>query len=169
MARKVRKKKKDGTMKKAGKSLGRSAVIGFFGGLIWGFVALICYLLNFTSIGPSLLFSPFPPGAWRNGTGGQFLAVAGISVLSVPFALIYRFTLSRLKSIWAGIGTGVLLWGIVFIALKPWLRGLPVFYRLGWNTCTTTLCLFILYGLFIGYSIAFMIQENSGRENYSNN
>lgn len=170
MARRMKKRTKvqQGVPRKFGKSIGRAAIIGLFGGLIWSPAALVCQLLNFSSVGPSLLFSPFPIGSWKNQIGGQFLAVALLSLISIPLALIYQLALSRIKSMWVGIGFGILLWGVVFIVLRRWIPDLPPIGRIGWNTLTTTLCLFILYGLFVGYSIAFEIEENSGSGNYSN-
>ncbi|MCI1859717.1 MAG: YqhR family membrane protein [Sporolactobacillus sp.] len=167
MARIVHKKSKKNRRGSGGKSVGRAAVIGLFGGLIWSATGLICHLLNFSSVGPELLFAPFALGKWKTQIGGQLLAVACLSLLSVPLALIYRLTLGRLKFFAVGIGFGCLLWVLVFMLLRRWLPGLPAVFRLGWNTFTTTLCLFVLYGLFIGYSIAFEIAENASGGSYS--
>lgn len=168
MARRILKKKTKKSIEenKIGKSLGRATVIGFFGGLIWSSTAMVCHLLNFASVGPELMFFPFHIGAWKSGILGQFLAIAGLCLLSIPLALLYQFTLSRFKSIWIGIGYGLILWGLVFIVLQRWLPGLPSLIKIGWNTLTTTSCLFALYGLFIGYSIAYDIEEKPGLENY---
>lgn len=170
LARRIKKLKKEkkGNQNKLGKSIGRAAVIGVFGGLFWSSIGLVCELLNFSSVGPSLLFAPFPFGSWKDRLSGQFLAIICISVISILLALLYQLTLSKFKSIWLGIGFGLFLWGIVFFALQPWLPGLPSLGRLGWNTMTTTVCLYALYGLFVGYSIAFEIEEKSNPENYSN-
>lgn len=150
------------------KSLGRAAVTGLFGGLFWSAAGLVCHLLNFSTVGPSLLFAPLSFWSWRNNMSGQLIAVAVIGVLSVIIALIYLLALSKLKSIWIAIGFGLMLWGFVFFLLQPFLKGLPKLTMLGWNTLTTTLCLYALYGLFIGYSISFDIEENSGTNTYSN-
>lgn len=166
MARRIKKTKKEKTeknnnKKNLGKSIGRASVIGVFGGLIWSSAALVCQLLNFSKIGPSLLFAPLPLGSWKNHLYGQFLAIACIGLISIAFALLYQLTLSRFKTIWVGIVFGIFLWAIVFFAAQPLLPGLPPLKKIGWNTLTTTLCLYVLYGLFIGYSIAFEIEENS--------
>ncbi|MCO7176584.1 YqhR family membrane protein [Sporolactobacillus kofuensis] len=150
------------------KSLGRVSIIGFFGGLIWSIAGLICHLLNFSKVGPHLVFAPFSFWTWRNTIYGQLLAIVTISILSIPIAWLYRVALARLRSIWIAIGFGLMLWAIVFILLQPLLAGLPKFTELGWNTATTTLCLYALYGLFIGYSISFDFEENSGKNAYSN-
>ncbi|WP_010631984.1 YqhR family membrane protein [Sporolactobacillus vineae] len=150
-----------------GKSVGRTTVIGLFAGFFWGSIALVCQLIHFSSVGPSLLFSPFIPRKINQRMLTQFIAIAVICLISVIVALLFQLILSRFKTIWTGIGYGILLWAAVFLGLQHWLPGLPVFFRLGWNTFWTTLCLFMLYGLFIGYSIAFDLNEKPAAANYS--
>ncbi|MCQ2011492.1 YqhR family membrane protein [Sporolactobacillus sp. STSJ-5] len=150
------------------KSIGRTAVTGLFGGLFWSGMGLICHLLNFSKVGPSLLFAPLTFWGWRNEIGGQLLAIAGCSILSIFAALIYMLIFSKIKSIWFSIGFGLFLWGCVFFLFRPFLNGLPFVTRLDMNTLITTLCLYALYGLFIGYSISFDFEENSKGSNYSN-
>ncbi|RYL92339.1 hypothetical protein EWI07_09900 [Sporolactobacillus sp. THM7-4] len=170
MARVIRKAKKNDTAGTShpGKTIGRAALIGFFGGLIWSLTGLVCNLLNFTSIGPSLVFSPFTQASWKNHPGGQLLAIFVISVLSVPIALVYQLILGRIKFIWTGIVYGIVMWLIVFFVFQPWIPGLPYLTRLGLNNLITTLCLYVLYGLFIGYSITFVMNDETNSENYSN-
>ncbi|MET1247802.1 YqhR family membrane protein [Sporolactobacillus sp. STCC-11] len=166
----ARRKKKATTKQKHqfAKSLGRTAVTGLFGGLIWSAAGLVCYLLNFSKVGPSLLFAPLTFWSWRNKISGQLIAIAAIGVLSIFIAAAYLFAFSKIKSIWFSIGFGLVLWGGVFFLFQPLLNGLPKITEVGWNTLTTTLCLYALYGLFIGYSISFDFEENSGVNNYSN-
>ncbi|MCO7126577.1 YqhR family membrane protein [Sporolactobacillus shoreicorticis] len=162
--KKIKGKKKN----KLSKSIGRTAITGLFGGMFWSAMGLICYLLNFSIVGPSLLFAPLTFWKWRNEIGGQLIAITGIGVISILIALIYMLLFSKIKSIWFSIGFGLLLWGCVFFLCQPFLNGLPYLTRLDRNTLTTTLCLYALYGLFIGYSISFDFEENSKGSNYSN-
>lgn len=153
------------------KSNGRVALIGFFGGLIWGLVGYVGYLLNFSKIGPSIILDPWVLDSWKNKAGGQFISIFILCILSVLFALIYKVTMGKVESIWMGIGSGWILWVIIFYILEPWMPKVPSVTELGVNTLTTTLCLFTLYGLFIGYSIAFEMESDSDGSdsgNYSN-
>lgn len=168
MVRHVKKTKQQKNKKQTfGKSVGRASVIGLFAGFYWGSIALICQLIHFSTVGPSLVFSPFIPRRINQRILTQFIAIAVICLLSVIVALLFQFTLSRFKTIWTGLGYGAVLWGAVFIGFRYWLPGLPLFFRLGWNTFWTTFCLFLLYGLFIGYSIAFDLNEKPAAVNYS--
>lgn len=163
MARRIkRSKKKNGSEKsKPGKTIRRAAVIGFFGGIIWGSVGWICQLLNFSSLPPSLLLSPLPPGPWKHPIGGNVLSIVGFGLISVLIAWLYQLILSRLKSMWSGVLFGFFLWLALFYLLAPFAPGLKTPEQMGLDSTVTTLCLFILYGLFIGYSIAFEMEEAS--------
>lgn len=168
MVRHVKKTKQPKNKKQTiGKSVGRASVIGLFAGFFWGSIALVCQLIHFSKVGPALVFSPFIPRRINQRILTQFIAIAVICLLSVIVALLFQFTLSRFKTIWTGLGYGAVLWAAVFIGFRYWLPGLPLFFRLGWNTFWTTFCLFLLYGLFIGYSIAFDLNEKPAAVNYS--
>lgn len=134
--------------------------IGFFGGLIWSLVGYITYLLQFTDVGPSLVLQPWALGDWKNETLGQWMGILAISLLSILVALFYKTFLVKVKHISGGILFGVALWFLVFYALQPIFPDLDPMTELDTNTVVTTLCTYILYGIFIGYSIAFEYDEN---------
>ncbi|MFT8871081.1 MAG: YqhR family membrane protein [Sporolactobacillus sp.] len=154
------------------KSYGRTAVIGLFGGLFWSFTGLICHLLNFSKIGPELILLPLPLPGWKAQMAGGWLAVALLTLLSVPVAFMYSLLLGRLQSFWIGPCFGLLMWGVIFLVLPLGFQALPSLIDrkfIDWNTATTTWCLFLLYGLFIGRSITFETDTaNSSQGNYSN-
>ena len=145
----------------------RVATIGFFGGLIWGLIGFVFYELNFTKYGPALALAPFPAYQWKESVGKQFLGILVICILSIIIAFAYKFTLSRIKNMWISIGFGLILWVIVFYILQPWIKGLDPVMELGKNTISTTVCLYVLYGLFVGYSISFDMNDPE-KVDYSN-
>jgi magnesium-transporting ATPase (P-type) len=136
------------------------AVIGFYGGLIWSVLGYFTYLLNFTKYGPALVLSPWALGDWKTKTLGQFIGIIVIALISILVAFAYKFVLSQIKSIWAGILFGIVLWGIVFYILNPIFPNLENVTELGRNTLATSICIYILYGLFVGYSISFEYNES---------
>jgi hypothetical protein len=142
----------------------RSASVGFFGGLIWSIVGYVAYILNFTEFGPALILSPFMLGDWKEETLGQLIGIVAIALVSILVALFYKFVLFKFKTMWVGIVYGVALWFIVFYVLHPIFPGLKAVGDFNRNTVTTTVCLYILYGLFIGYSIAFDYHEFNQRQ-----
>lgn len=135
------------------------ALIGFFGGLIWGFVYFIAYYLNLTDVGPALILNPWALGEWKNKILGQLIGIIAISMISIGIAFLYRALFAKFKSITLSLLFGVSLWGFVFYLLKPMFPDLKPLSEIGWNTIVTTVCIFLLYGLFIGYSISFHYEE----------
>jgi len=142
-------------------SNGRVALIGLFGGLIWGFIGYIAYLLNFTKYGPALTLDPFTSLVqFKNDVVKQFMGLFALMILSIFIAFGYKWILGRVKTMWISIAFGIALWVLVFYILQPWLPGLEPVTKLDKNTITTTLCLYALYGLFVGYSISFDLSAN---------
>jgi hypothetical protein len=64
-----------------------------------------------------------------------------------------------------GILAGIVLWFIVFWLLEPIFTNIPPFFELDSDTVVTTVCLFILYSVFIAYSISFAYQQHIGENN----
>lgn len=138
---------------------GTVASIGFFGGLIWSIIGYLAFFFNFIRVGPALVLMPWALGDWKNGYIGQLVGIAVISLLSIVVAFLYRFLLAKFNSIWPGLAFGVLLWFIVFYLLNPIFPGLKPLAELDINTVITSVCLYILYGVFIGYSISYEYYE----------
>lgn len=133
--------------------------IGFFGGLIWGIVGYLAFFFNFIRVGPALVLMPWALGDWKNGFIGHMIGIIVISILSIAVAFIYRYILARFNGIWPGFVYGLLLWLVVFYILNPIFPSLKPLANLDLNTIVTGICLYILYGVFIGYSISYEYSE----------
>ncbi len=130
-----------------------ATTIGLWGGIFWGFVGWLVYILNLSSIGPHLV-SHFFLG--RGMTWVWLEVIIGIliiTVFSIAVSILYVYVLVKIKSPYVGIGYGLVLWAIVFYLINPILHVTPSIKGLGQNTTITTICLYILFGLFIGYSL----------------
>ncbi len=131
-------------------------IVGFLAGLIWSLVGYFAFYFQFIRVGPALVLMPFALGDWKDTYVGQLVGILVISVLSIAVAFLYKVILQKLPSLWAGIGFGFVLWLIVFYILNPLiLPGLKSIGNLDSNTIITSICLYILYGSHIGYSISF--------------
>ena len=60
---------------------------------------------------------------------------------------------------WVGIAYGLLLFLLVFFIFNPIFPGIPSFNELKLNTLITSICLYALFGLFIGYTISYEEME----------
>ncbi|WP_017726997.1 YqhR family membrane protein [Halalkalibacterium ligniniphilum] len=138
------------------------ALIGFFGGIIWSLVGYFAFFFNFIRVGPALILMPWALGDWKNTYIGQLVGILAIATLSIGVAFLYKLLLQKVVSMWAGIGFGLVLWGLVFYVLNPLFPGLKNVQNLDSNTIITSLCLYVLYGVFIGYSISYEYAEQKG-------
>ncbi|ANB56891.1 hypothetical protein GFC29_1672 [Anoxybacillus sp. B7M1] len=138
----------------------KAMITGFVGGIFWSLLGYLASFFHFTELSPNMLLLPWNVGDWKYGKTGNYLAIFLIGLLSILVALLYYVLLRKIKSMWAGIGYGVALWIVVFYVLNPLIPGLRSVSELERNTVITTICLYILYGLFIGYSISFEHQES---------
>ncbi|OEF95503.1 hypothetical protein BHF71_04740 [Vulcanibacillus modesticaldus] len=128
--------------------------IGLSAGVIWGLLSLLAYYLQFTDIGPSIYAKPFLNPDYVLKWQGHFIGVVFFIVYSVIATFIYTKFLVKFKGPWAGIIYGIILWGIVFFLLNPLLKLTKPVKELGLNTNSVMISLYILTGLFIGYSIS---------------
>jgi hypothetical protein len=140
--------------------------IGFVGGVFWSGLAYIAYWLNFTEIHPNVIIEPWTIGAWKEGWLGTVISIILIGVISIAVAILYYVTLRKFGSIWIGIGYGILLFFLVFFVLNPIFPGIKPFFDLSRNTIITSICFYILYGVFVGYSISY--EENEIRNSEKN-
>ncbi|MFP3339564.1 YqhR family membrane protein, partial [Micrococcus sp. SIMBA_131] len=89
-------------------------------------------------------------GEWKNEQLGQWIGILSIGLVSILVAFLYKITLVKINNMLAGLAYGVVLWIIVFYLLNPMFIDLPTITKLDRNTVITTICLYLLYGVFIG-------------------
>lgn len=149
--------------------MARVLVIGFFGGVFWSFIGYIAYYFNFTEVGPALVLTPLALGEWKNDVTGQMVGIIIIGLISIAVAIVYNAFFRKNQNLWGPIIFGLIVWGIVFYLLNPIFPGLNEVGNLEVNTIITTICLYVLYGVFIGYSIFYDANEvTEHRVSYSN-
>lgn len=139
--------------------MGLTIITGFFGGILWSSVSYLAYIFQFTEIRPNVILEPWAIGSWKEGWLGTVISIFLIGLLSIGVALIYYLTLRKLTRMYFGIGFGIVLFLLVFFILNPIFPGIPPFTELERNTIVTSICFYILYGAFIGYSISFEESE----------
>ncbi|MDQ0337745.1 hypothetical protein J2S00_000515 [Caldalkalibacillus uzonensis] len=140
------------------KSQGFIYTIGFAGGVLGAFTAYVSHFFNFIPFGPAVIWQFWPwyyTIPWLRGPWGHMTAIVLIGLLSILPAWLYYLLFSNMETPWAGIWFGVALWMIIFLGLHPLIPGLKSVQQLGWQTNIVLLCIFILYGLFVGYSISY--------------
>ena len=148
----------------------KSLVTGFTAGILWSGLGAIAYIFHFTEVSPaSFIFRSFWQTEWTGTWLAEILAVLFIGILSLGVALLYYLLLKKQNGILPGALFGIALWGVVYLVLTPIFPAIPSFLELNSDTWVTTGCLFILYGVFIGYSISYEYREFNETADSSSN
>lgn len=138
--------------------------LGFYAGFIWGGIRWIFYYLHFSSILPGFLIEPFFKHSFLKSTAGQLAGWLSFIALSIVASLIFVYLFRKAKGPWPGIAYGVIWWVVLFIVLVPFLHMTLPIKRLTWDTNISEICLFLLWGLFIGYTTAEEYTDEKARE-----
>ena len=141
---------------------GTVAIIGFVGGVFWSAVGKLAYILNLTDVQPNAILDPWASGDWKRGLIGTAISILLIGLASIAAAFIYYWTLRKFLEIWVPALFGAALVPLVFYGLNPILTAIPPAGELSRLTIVTSVCFYILYGVFVGYSISFEEGERTG-------
>lgn len=142
--------------------------IGFFAGLIWGGMKVLTYYLGFTKVWPAFLAKPYLKDSLLENWVGHLIGWGHFIVFSILAAVIYVFVLYRLKGPWPGLLYGAAWWLLLYLAIGPVSGMMKVLWKLDLNSIITDCCIFLLWGVFIGYTIAFEYTDERLREPMTN-
>lgn len=137
---------------------------GFFAGLIWGAIKGFFYYLSFTTIIPGYLVEPFFKHSFLESAPGYYAGWGFFTLFSIIATMLYVFLFRKLKGPIPGMVYGIVWWCIIFLLAGPMTGMTPPFGQLSINTIVTEFCLYLLWGLFIGYTAAMEYTEERLRE-----
>lgn len=137
---------------------------GFFAGFIWGGLRWFSYVFHFSTVLPGFLLEPFYKHPFLVSTAGQLAGWLSFIAFSIVATLIYVLLFRKAKGPWPGIAYGVVWWALLFIALNPFFHFTFSAKMLSSNTNITEFCVFLLWGLFIGYTTAEEYTDEKKRE-----
>lgn len=141
-----------------------SLYIGFFAGLFWGGLHIVEYYFRLTDLVPGFLVEYFFKHEFLTTKWGGVVGWIFFILFSMIAAVLYSAMLLKARGPWIGLFYGLLWWGLLYLLIGPATGMMPWIYDLGWNTIITDLCLFALWGLFIGYSISVEFTDERERE-----
>ena len=121
------------------------------------------YTLHFTKVIPGFLAEPFFKHEFLVTAAGQILGYLFFIAFSVLASLLYVLILRRLRGPWPGMIYGVLWWSALFIGGSQYFL-LQRPFRLPWNSVISEFCVFLLWGLFIGYTAAIEYTDERKRD-----
>jgi len=144
-----------------------SLYIGFFAGLVWGAVKMLEHYLHFTSLPPGFLVEPLYRHSFLLSFQGYIVGWVYFILFSIVAALLYAVILAKAVGPWPGLAYGAVWWAFLYLLIGPLTGMMNWITYLDWNTIITDACLFLVWGLFIGYSFAVEFNKESEREPFS--
>lgn len=138
--------------------------IGFFAGLIWGAVKGLFYYMSFTTVLPGYLVEPFFKNTFLQSQAGYYVGWLFFIIFSIIATIIYTLLFRKAKGPLPGMVYGVVWWLIIFVLAQPVLRMTKPVGELTMNTVISEFCLYLLWGLFIGYTTAEEFTDERTRE-----
>ncbi|MDA1474880.1 YqhR family membrane protein [Bacillus changyiensis] len=138
---------------------GRVITTGFFAGVFWSALGELTHFLKFSEVSPNMILQLFILGDWKSEFLGTVISILLIGVISIGAALLYYSIFKQVKGMWMGVVYGAILWVIVFYLFNPMFPDVQTVPELKRETVITTFCIYLLYGLFVGYSISFEYNE----------
>jgi hypothetical protein len=137
--------------------------LGLFAGLIWGGVRWLFYYFGFTDVVPGFLVEPFFLHDFLAGTGGFLVGYASFVAMSIVAALLYTYTASKLRGPWPGVAFGFAWFVVVYLIVGPMLGMLLPLGRLDWDSIWLDGSIFVLWGVFIGYTVNYEFTDEQHR------
>lgn len=128
--------------------------IGSSAGIIWGAIRIIFYYLDFTTIVPGFMLEPYFRHAYLKSYNGWLVGWLGFILLSLLASYIYTVFFRKMNGPWPGLIYGVAWWVLLFLVIGPYTGIVADGWKLSTTTWTSELCIFILWGLFQGYTIS---------------
>lgn len=141
-----------------------SLEIGLFAGLIWGGVKGLFYYMRFTTVVPGYLMEPFFKNAFLHSQLGYYAGWLSFIVFSILASMLYTLAFRKLKGPGPGILYGIAWWAVLFGFLGPLFRMTRPLLQLTPITILSEFCLYLLWGLFIGYTAAEEYTDERNRE-----
>lgn len=138
--------------------------IGFYAGLIWGGLKMLENYFHFTSLSPGFLVEPFFKHSFLMTWQGYLLGFFFFILFSIGAALIYTVLLRKIKGPWLGMVYGLAWWVLIYLLIGPVVGMNAPIGQIDINTLVTDASLFLLWGLFIGYSISVEFTDERVRE-----
>lgn len=137
--------------------------IGLYAGIIWAGIRLLAYYLHFTYEPPSFLIRMLLTEQAATNAFGHTTGTISFIIFSMLAALLYMWFFRTLEGPWPGIWYGIGWWGILY-GLGPLLGFTRISLNVTFTIAATDFCMFVVWGLFIGYSIAFEFTDEASRE-----
>ncbi|USK58771.1 YqhR family membrane protein [Peribacillus asahii] len=134
-------------------------IIGLVGGMLASFLGIIAHFFHFMEFSPNFILTSWSNQDWVKAWQGSLVTILLFGIISIIIAFIYYALFKKMKNMIAYILFGILWWVILLFVFGPIFNDLPSVAKMSSDSIVTSICIFALYGAFIGYSISFDYQE----------
>ncbi|WP_180954464.1 YqhR family membrane protein [Bacillus sp. V5-8f] len=134
-------------------------IIGFTGGVLLCLALQFAVYFNLIDFSPRFILTSWTDLAWVDGWLGIVFSALFFGILSIIAALLYYALFKKTKHFYAGLLCGVVLWLLLVFMFRPMFPDFPSFSKMNAKTIITGICIFVLYGVFVGYSISYEYGE----------
>jgi len=134
-------------------------IIGLVGGMLASFLGIIAHFFHFMEFSPNFILTSWSNQDWVKAWQGSLVTILLFGIISIIIAFIYYALFKKMKNMIAYILFGILWWVILLFVFGPIFNDLPSVAKMSSDSIVTSICIFALYGVFIGYSISFDYQE----------
>jgi len=138
--------------------------IGLAGGVIWGLVRWLAVAMNLTNVPQAFLIDPWVKRSALTHAVWQLSGFAAFILMSIVAAIVYYVICRSFRGPLPGLLFGIGWWTVVYALAGPVVGAMPPLRQIGLTSLITDFCLFAVWGLFIGYSIAFEYHDETGHE-----
>lgn len=133
-----------------------SLTTGFFAGFLLSIFQIIFSYFKISKINHEIILNHFYiTGNWIAKWYGYLFFILFISILSILVAIIYYLLFRKIRGWLVGLIYGLLLWLIFGFIIPLFFYDISFSEHFTSRTNVATICLFLLYGVFIGYSISY--------------
>ncbi|WP_182480470.1 YqhR family membrane protein [Peribacillus asahii] len=140
-------------------------IIGLVGGILASLLGMVVHFFHFMEFSPNFILTSWSNRHWVKAWQGSLVTVLLFGIISIIIAFIYYALFKKMKNMIAYILFGILWWVILFFVFRPIFNDLPSVAKMSSDSIVTSMCIFALYGVFIGYSISFEYQEYMHEQN----
>lgn len=138
-----------------------SVTTGFIGGISLAIIYSISAYINVTNITYQDILAFFLiEGRWLESWYGFLFYLCFTGVLSVVLAMFYYGILRQFNGLLSGFLFGFILWIVIAVIIPITMFDIPLTSFLKSYTNVLNLCVLLLYGIFLGYSISYDAKIN---------
>jgi hypothetical protein len=137
--------------------------IGLWAGAWFVGLGYLNQVFHTSQLEPLFLAEPIFHHSYLLTLWGNLFGVLFTIFVSACLAFTYAFLLGKQKGPWLGLGYGALLYVLLALTVAPWLHILHTYGVWRLDTFVVEACRFLLWGVFVGYSISYEFSDVQAR------